>query len=303
MQQIHMANINLNTLSAFVVVARERSFTRAAAQLGVSQSALSHTIRSMEEKLGIRLLTRTTRGVSTTEAGERLLTNLGPYYDGIATELATLSTLRDKPAGTIRISAHDHAASTVLWPKLAPLLPEYPELRVEITISYRLIDIVAERYDAGVRLGDQIAKDMIAVRIAPDQRMVVVGSPKYFAGRQPPVIPQDLTSHNCANLRLPTHGGLYAWEFAKDGLQLEVQVSGQMIFNTSPQILTAAVQGYALAYVPEDVALPLIAEGRLVQVLGDWSPVFPGYHLYYPSRRQASTAFSMVVDALRYSAS
>ncbi|MFL6675796.1 MAG: LysR family transcriptional regulator [Massilia sp.] len=295
-----MANINLNTLSAFVVVARERSFTRAAAQLGVSQSALSHTIRGMEEKLGIRLLARTTRGVSTTEAGERLLTNLGPYYDGIEAELAALGELRDKPAGTIRISAHDHAASTILWPKLATLLPEYPELRVEISISYGLIDIVAERYDAGVRLGDQVAKDMIAVRIAPDMRMVVVGSPRYFTSRAKPVVPQDLTVHNCANLRLPTHGGLYAWEFAKDGQQLDVQVPGQMIFNTSPQILTAALEGYGLAYVPDGVANPLIAEGALIQVLDDWSPVFPGYHLYYPSRRQASPAFSLVVDALRH---
>jgi DNA-binding transcriptional LysR family regulator len=295
-----MANINLNTLSAFIVAARERSFTRAAAQLGVSQSALSHTIRGMEEKLGIRLLARTTRGVSTTEAGERLLTNLGPYYDGIEAELAALGGLRDKPAGTIRISAHDHAASTILWPKLATLLQDYPELRIEISISYGLIDIVAERYDAGVRLGDQVAKDMIAVRIAPDMRMVVVGAPRYFTSRAKPVIPQDLTVHNCANLRLPTHAGLYAWVFAKDGHQLEVQVPGQMIFNTSPQILTAALEGYGLAYVPDDVANPLIAEGALIQVLDDWSPVFPGYHLYYPSRRQASPAFSLVVDALRH---
>jgi DNA-binding transcriptional LysR family regulator len=302
MQEIHMANLNLNTLSAFVVVARERSFTRAAARLGVSQSALSHTIRGMEEKLGIRLLTRTTRGVATTEAGERLLTNLGPYYDGIEAELAALGELRDKPAGTIRISAHDHAASTILWPKLAPLLPDYPELRIEISISYGLIDIVAERHDAGVRLGDQVAKDMIAVRIAPDMKMVVVGAPAYFASRAAPRVPQDLTSHNCANLRLPTHGGLYAWEFEKDGRKLGVQVPGQMIFNTTPQMLAAAEQGCGLAYVPEDVAQPLVAQGSLLRVLDDWTPVFPGYHLYYPSRRQSSPAFSLVVDALRHRA-
>jgi DNA-binding transcriptional LysR family regulator len=240
--------------------------------------------------------------VATTEAGERLLANVGPYYDGIEAELAALGELRDKPAGLIRISAHDHAASTILWPKLAALLPAYPELRIEITISYGLIDIVAERHDAGVRLGDQVAKDMIAVRIAPDMKMVVVGAPAYFTRHAPPLVPQDLTSHNCANLRLPTHGGLYAWEFEKDGQQLDVQVAGQMIFNTTPQMLAAAAQGNGLAYVPEDVAQPLVEEGSLVRVLDDWTPVFPGYHLYYPSRRQASPAFSLVVDALRHRA-
>lgn len=295
-----MNNINLNTLSAFIVVARERSFTRAAAQLGGSQSALSHTIRGLEEKLGIRLLTRTTRGVSPTEAGERLLANLGPYFQGIDAELTALSEVRDKPAGTIRISTHDHAANTILWPKLSKLLPEYPEIKIEITISYGLIDIVAERYDAGVRLGDQVAKDMIAVRIAPDLQMTVVGSPAYFRNRTMPSVPQDLTAHNCANLRLPTHGGLYAWEFAKDGQTLQVQVQGQMIFNTSQQTLTAALEGYGLAYLPEDQIQPYVAENRLVRVLEDWSPISPGYHLYYPSRRQSSPAFSLVVNALRY---
>jgi DNA-binding transcriptional LysR family regulator len=295
-----MASIDLNKLSAFIVVARERSFTRAAAQLGVSQSALSHTIRGLEEKLGIRLLTRTTRGVSPTEAGERLLANVGPYYEGIEAELAALGELREKPAGTIRISAHDHAASTILWPKLSKLLPGYPELNIEITISYGLIDIVAERYDAGVRLGDQVARDMIAVRIAPDLRMVVVGSPAYFAGRDKPVTPQELIAHNCANLRLPTYGGLYAWEFAKDGQELQVQVQGQMIFNTTPQMLAAALEGYGLAFVPEDLVQRNVAEGSLVQVLDDWCPTIPGYHLYYPSRRQPTPAFTAVVNALRY---
>lgn len=295
-----MARIDLNNLSAFLVVARERSFTRAAAQLGVSQSALSHTIRGLEEKLGVRLLTRTTRGVSPTEAGERLLANLGPYYEGIEAELAALGQSRDKPAGTIRISAHDHAAGTILWPKLSKLLPEYPELKIEITVSYGLIDIVAERHDAGVRLGDQIAKDMIAVRIAPDLRMVVVGSPAYFAARDKPAAPRDLTVHNCANLRLPTYGGLYAWEFARNGEKLQVQVPGQMIFNSSPLMLRAALEGHALAYVPEDLVQRDVAEGRLVQVLDAWCPTHPGYHLYYPSRRQSSPAFNLVVNTLRH---
>jgi DNA-binding transcriptional LysR family regulator len=297
-----MARIDLNNLSAFIVIARERSFTRAAAQLGVSQSALSHTIRGLEEKLGIRLLTRSTRGVSPTEAGERLLANVVPFYEGIEAELAALSELREKPAGTVRISAHDHPASTILWPKLSKLLPHYPEIKVEITISYGLIDIVAERYDAGVRLGEQVARDMIAVRIAPDLRMVVVGSPAYFATRKKPAMPQDLTAHNCANLRLSTYGGLYAWEFAKNGQELKVQVQGQMIFNTTPQMLTAALEGYGLAYVPEDLVQQHVAEGRLVQVLEDWCPTVPGYHLYYPSRRQTSPAFLLVVNALRYQA-
>lgn len=294
-----MPRIDLNNLAAFIVIARERSFTRAAAQLGVTQSSLSHTMRGLETRLGMRLLTRTTRGVAPTEVGERLLANIGPYYEGISAELDALTEMRDKPAGTIRISAHDHAASTILWPKLSRLLPEYPELKVEISVSYGLIDIVAERYDAGVRLGDRVAKDMIAVRIGPDFRMVVVGAPAYFANRATPVTPKDLTTHNCANLRLPTYGGLYAWEFEKDGQALQVQVPGQMIFNTTPQILVAALDGQALAYVPEDTVTVHIAEGRLVQVLDDWCQPFPGYHLYYPSRRQSSPAFSLVAGALR----
>ena len=295
-----MRRLDLNNISAFLIVARERSFTRAAAQLGVSQSALSHTIRGLEEKLGIRLLTRTTRGVSPTEAGERLLTNVGHYYDGIESELAALSELRDKPAGIIRISAHDHAADTILWPKLSKLLPDYPDLRIEININYGMIDIVEQRFDAGVRHGDQIAKDMIAMRIAPDMRMAIVGSPSYFAARKKPVTPQELTAHNCANLRLPTYGGLYAWEFAKDGQELQVQVPGQMIFNTTPQMLTAALQGYGLACVPEDLVQQHMAEGRLLRVLEKWCPAFPGYHLYYPSRRQLSPAFALMLKALRY---
>jgi DNA-binding transcriptional LysR family regulator len=295
-----MTRIDLNNLRSFIVVARERSFTRAAAQLGVSQSALSHTMRGLEEKLGLRLLTRTTRGVSPTEAGERLLANLGPYYEGIDAELAALGELRDKPAGTIRISAHDHAASTILWPKLSKLLPAYPDLKLEIAINYAFIDIVAGRFDAGVRLGDQVAKDMIAVRIAPDMRMAVVGSPAYLAGRTLPGSPKDLTAHNCINLRLPTYGGLYAWEFARDGEQLHAQVQGQAIFNTTPQMMTAALEGYGLAFIPEDLVQAQVAAGQLVPVLQDWWPTFPGYHLYYPSRRQSSPAFALMVETLRY---
>jgi DNA-binding transcriptional LysR family regulator len=291
--------IDFNSLSSFIMVARERSFTRAAAQLGVTQSALSHSMRALEERLGVRLLARTTRGASPTEAGERLLLSLAPHYEGIETELAAISELRDKPAGTIRITTHDHAASTILWPKLSKLLPEYPDIQLEINIGYGLIDIVAERFDAGVRIGDQIAKDMIAVRISPDFRMAVAASPAYFANRPKPQTPQDLTSHNCGNLRMATHGGLYAWEFAQDGTAMNVQVSGQIIFNTSAQLLNAALEGYALTYAPEDVIQPHIEAGRLVRVLEEWSPTFPGYHLYYPSRRQSLPAFALVVEALK----
>jgi DNA-binding transcriptional LysR family regulator len=297
-----MERINLNNVAAFVVVARERSFTRAAAQLGLSQSSLSHTISALETKLGMRLLTRTTRGVSPTEAGERLLATVGPYCEGIEAELASLSEERDKPAGTIRISSHDHAVRTILWPKLSRLLPAYPDLKVEFSIHYGLIDIVAERFDAGVRVGDQVAKDMIAMRISPDFNMTVVGSPSYFAAREVPVVPQDLTEHSCINLRLPTHGGLYAWEFERDGQELSVHVQGQVILNTSPEIVTAALEGYGLAYIPQDVADRHIAAGHLVQVLEDWRPTYPGYHLYYPSRRNASPAFLLVLDALRLKA-
>jgi len=297
-----MSRVDFNHLQAFILVARERSFTRAAAQLGVTQSALSHTIRGLEAKLGVRLLTRSTRGVAPTEAGERLYATLEPHFEGIAGGLAALGDLRDKPAGTIRITAHDHAASTVLWPRLSPLLPAYPDLRIEIDINYGMIDIVAERFDAGVRLGDQVAKDMIALRIAPDLKMAVVGSPSYLARRPAPLVPQDLTTHGCINMRLPTHGGLYAWEFERDGKGLQVQVAGQAIFNTTPQTLQAALDGHGLAYVPDDLAAGHVAAGRLQRVLEDWCPTFPGYHLYYPSRRQASPAFALVVEALRLGA-
>jgi DNA-binding transcriptional LysR family regulator len=297
-----MPRPDFNHLQAFILVARERSFTRAAAQLGVSQSALSHTIRGLESRLGVRLLARSTRGVSPTEAGEKLYASLEPHYEAIEAGLSALDEARDKPAGTIRITTHDHAAGTVLWPKLSRVLADYPDLKVEISINYGLIDIVAERFDAGVRLGDQVAKDMIAVRISPDMKRAVVGSPAYLAGRPLPQTPQDLTRHNCINLRLATHGGLAPWEFVRDGKELQVQVEGQAIFNTTPQKLQAALDGAGLATLPDDMVAEHVAAGRLQRVLEDWCPTYPGYHLYYPSRRQASPAFAVVLEALRYRA-
>jgi DNA-binding transcriptional LysR family regulator len=295
-----MPRPHLNDLLAFLAVARERSFTRAAAQLGVSQSALSHTLRGLEQRLGLRLLTRTTRSVSPTEAGERLLRTVGPRFAEIDAELAALSELREKPAGTIRITTTAHAANTILWPKLAKVLPEYPEIKVEISIEQGLTDIVAGRYDAGVRLGEQVAKDMIAVRIGPPARMAVVGAPSYFSKRPLPKRPQDLIAHDCINLRLPTLGGLYAWEFEKGRRQLKVRVEGQWVFNGLEMILSAAMAGFGLAYLPEDVVQAPVAKGTLLHVLGEWCPPFPGYHLYYPSRRQATPAFAVLVEALRY---
>jgi DNA-binding transcriptional LysR family regulator len=295
-----MARENLNDLLAFVAVARERSFTKAAVQLGVSQSALSHTVRGLEARLGLRLLNRTTRSVSPTEAGERLLLTVGRRFEEIDAELEALAELREKPAGTIRITATENAADTILLPKLAKLLPDYPDIKVEIVIDYGLTDIVAQRYDAGVRSGEQVAKDMIAVRIGPDMRMAVVGAPSYFAKRSAPKKPQDLTDHSCINLRLPTHGGLYAWEFEKGARDLKVRVEGQLVLNGATQILNAALAGYGLAYVPEDLAQPHLDKGLLKRALEDWCPPFSGYHLYYPSRRQSSPAFALLVDALRY---
>jgi len=295
-----MPRDNVNDLPAFLAVARERSFTTAAAKLGVSQSALSHTIRGLEERLGLRLLTRTTRSVSPTEAGERLLQTVGPRFEEIETELAALTELREKPAGTIRITTTEYAADALLWPKLAKVLRAYPDIKVEIIIEQGLIDIVAERYDAGVRLGEQVAKDMIAVRIGPDTRMAVVGAPSYFAKRSPPKKPQELIGHNCINLRVPTRGGLYAWEFEKSKRQLRVHVEGQFVFNGTSQMLNAALAGFGLAYVPEDLAQPYLGRGRLKRVLDDWCPPFSGYHLYYPSRRQVTPAFALVIEALRH---
>jgi DNA-binding transcriptional LysR family regulator len=295
-----MQKRDLADLQSFLVVARERSFTKAAAKLGVSQSALSHTLRELEERLGLRLLTRTTRSVAPTEVGERLLKTVGPRLEEIEAELGSLSALRGKPAGTIRITAGEHAAQTVLWPKLSKLLPQYPDIKLELIVDYGLRDIVTDRYDAGVRTGEQIAKDMIAVPIGPDMRMVVVGAPSYFAKRPRPKQPRDLTAHTCINLRLPTYGSTYAWEFERDGREMKVHVEGQLTFNNLALRIEAALAGYGLAYLPEDQVRAHIAQGRLVRVLADWCPPYPGYHLYYPSRRQPTSAFSLVVDALRY---
>jgi DNA-binding transcriptional LysR family regulator len=291
---------HLDDLRAFVAVGRECSFTKAAAKLGVSQSALSHTIRELEARLGVRLLTRTTRSVAPTDAGERLLQTAGPRIEEIEGELAALSELREKPAGTIRITATEYAVDTILWPKLTKFLRHYPDIKAEIIIDNGLTDIVAQRFDAGVRAGEQVAKDMIAVRIGPDIRMAVVGAPSYFRRRSEPKKPQDLIGHNCINLRLSTHGGLYAWEFEKGARELKVRVEGQLVFNGTTQMLNAALAGYGLAYVPEDLAQPYLAKGRLKRVLEDWCPPYSGYHLYYPIRRQCSAAFALLVDALRH---
>ena len=295
-----MPRTDLNDIVAFLTVARERSFTRAAAQLGVSQSALSQTIRGLEARLGLRLLTRTTRSVAPTEAGERLLRAAGPRLDEINAELAALTELREKPSGTIRITAHDHAVRAVLWPALRRLLPDFPDIKVEVAVESGLTDIVAGRFDAGIRTGEMVAKDMVAVRIGPDMRSAVVGAPAYFAKRPRPNMPQDLTAHACINLRLPTHGGLYAWEFEKEGRELRVRVEGQLTFNESAPMLDAALAGFGLAYLPEDSAQAHLADGRLIRVLADWCPPYPGYHLYYPSRRQPTPAFALLVNALRY---
>ncbi len=294
-----MKRENYNDLFAFIAVAREGSFTKAAAQLGVSQSALSHTIRALETSLGVRLLTRTTRSVSPTEAGERLLLTVRPRFAEIEAEIASLNELRDKPAGTIRITSAEHGADSVLWPKLSKFLPNYPDIKIEINIDYGMTDIVAQRYDAGVRLGDQVEKDMVAVRIGPDWRMAVVGTPRYFSKRPKPKTPQDLAEHDCINLRLPTHSELLAWEFEKNGHKLNARVQGQCTFNIGTQIFRAALKGFGLAYLPEDMVGQHVKKGHLVSVLRDWCQPFSGYHLYYPSR-QASPAFKLVVDALRH---
>jgi DNA-binding transcriptional LysR family regulator len=297
-----MRREELADLNAFVAVAEERSFTRAAAKLGTSQSALSYTIRRLEERLGVRLLTRTTRSVSATDAGDRLLRTLGPALDKIGAELAALSELREKPAGNIRITAAEHAAETILWPTLATFVADYPDIKVEIAVDYGLTDIVAERYDAGVRIGEQVAKDMIAVPIGPDMRMAVVGAPSYFANRPRPKHPRDLTAHDCINLRLPTYGGLFAWEFEKRRRELKVRVDGPLVFNNMSLRLKAALAGLGLSYMPEDTVRQYIVDGRLVRVLDDWCAPFAGYHLYYPSRRQPTPAFALLVGALRYRA-
>lgn len=296
-----MARDSYNDLLSFLAVARERSFTRAAAQLGVSQSALSHAIRALETRLGVRLLTRTTRSVSPTDAGESLFNRLAPRFEEIDADLAAILELRDQPRGTIRITSTDYAANTILWPRLAKCLPQYPEIHVEIMTDYGLTDIVAERYDIGVRLGDQVDKDMIAVRIAPDMRMAIVGAATYLKQHPAPATPQELMRHTCINLRLPTHGGCYPWELSNGQTDLQVRVAGQVTFNGSYQMLEAALAGFGLAYLPEDLVRPYVESGRLQWVLEAWCPTFPGLHIYYPSRRQSSRALTVVVDALRYS--
>ncbi len=296
-----MERATVTDLIAFLAVARERNFTRAAAQLGVSQPALSRTIRALEARLGVRLLTRSTRSVAPTEAGERLVQTVGPHFDGIDAGLATLIAMREKPAGSLRITSVEHASDTILAPAVARLLTDYPDIRVEIINDYGLTDIVAERYDAGVRLGEQVAKDMIALRIGPDFQQVLVGAPSYFAQRPRPDTPHDLTAHACINLRLPTSGGLWSWPFVKDGRELKVRAEGPLAFNAISLIVNAALSGLGLAYLPEDVVRQYVATGCLVQVLAYWSPLMTGYHLYYPNR-QPSPAFALLVEALRYPA-
>lgn len=295
-----MKRDELGDLAAFLAVAEERSFTRAAARLGTSQSALSHTVRRLETRLGLRLLTRTTRNVSPTEAGERLAETLRPAFDTIDARIDALSELRDRPAGAIRITSGEHAARTVLWPVVERLLREYPDIRIEIATDYRMVDLAEGRFDAGVRLGEHLAEDMIAVPIGPDVRMIVVGSPDYLAGRPKPATPHDLTDHRCINLRLPTRGGLYVWEFEKDGRPLNVRVEGPLIVNDLDLKVRGAIAGLGLAIVMADDVEAHVAAGRLVPVLEDWTPPFPGYHLYYPSRRQPTPAFALLVEALRY---
>ena len=290
----------MSDLVAFLTVAREKSFTRGAALLGVSPSALSHTMRKLEERLGVRLLNRTTRNISPTEAGERLLRTIGPHFDEINSELESLSELRDKPAGTVRITTGDHAAVTILWPTLRRFLPDYPDIIVEVNVEQGFTDIVEGRFDAGIRLGEAVAKDMIAVPVSPQLRMVVVGSPTYLENRSAPRAPQDLAEHDCINYRFPGSGGIYAWEFEKRGRQIRVRVEGQLVFNTAEMVCKAVIDGFGLAYLPEDMTAEAVADGRLIRLLDDWTPPFPGYHLYYPSRRHQSPAFALLVEALRY---
>jgi DNA-binding transcriptional LysR family regulator len=295
-----MSRDSIGDLLSFLAVARERSFTRAAAQLGVSQSSLSHTIRALETRLGVRLLTRTTRSVSPTEAGERLMQTVVPRMLEIEAEMAAVSELGAKPAGTIRITAIDYAIDSVLSPRLAPLLSDYPDVKVEFSADYRMVDIVAERYDIGVRWGDQVAKDMIAVPLAPDMQQTIVGTPAYFHAHGVPGMPRDLLQHNCITLRLASSGGLYAWELKNSGREMQVRVDGQATYNGAYQILNAALAGFGLAFLPEDLTRPHIEAGRLQSVMADWCPVFPGLHAYYPSRRQSSRTLGLVIDAIRW---
>ncbi|MEA5667675.1 LysR family transcriptional regulator [Stenotrophomonas sp. MH1] len=297
-----MSRDNLNDLLAFVTIAREGSFTRAAAQLGVSQSALSHTMRELEARLGIRLLTRTTRSVSMTEAGEHLYESVAPRLEDIQAELAMMGQFRDTPVGTVRINTTGHAADLYVWPRLSSMLPQYPQLKVEVAVDYGLTDIVAQRFDIGIRLGEHLARDMIAVPVSPPQRIAVVATPAYFATHGIPRTPQELVTHNCIGMRLPTHGGLLPWEFDRDGVQYKSRVEGQWIFNGSAPALRAALAGVGLAYLPEDLMHEHLAAGRLQRVLEDWCEPYDGYYAYYPSRRQASRALQVVIEALRHPA-
>ncbi|MCD5996688.1 LysR family transcriptional regulator [Pseudomonas sp. CDFA 602] len=295
-----MSTPRLNDLQAFLAVAREQSFTRAAARLGVTPSALSHTLRALEERMGVRLLTRTTRNVAPTEAGEKLMRSIGPLLDQITAEVDMLGELRDKPAGTIRVTCSDDAAESIIRPMLADFLAQYPDIQVEVCIDYGFTNIVSERFDAGIRLGESISKDMIAVRLGPDWRLSVVGSPAYLETHAAPRLPQDLTQHTCINIRHSPNGACYAWEFEKDSRKLNIRVNGQFTSNSMIHVLNAALDGVGLAYVPDFLAAPHLASGRLVEVLADWSPYFEGFHLYYPNRRQASPAFTAFVEAIRY---
>lgn len=294
-----MARRSVDDLLAFIEVARELSFTRAAAKLGVSPSALSHSMRGLEERLGLRLLTRTTRSVTLSAAGDRLLRSIGPRLDEIDAELAALSELRDKPAGRIRITADEHGFNSALWPALRKLFPQYPDIKVEVAIENGFTDIVAERFDAGVRLGGTLAKDMIAMPIGPDMRMVTVAAPAYLNGKALPRKPQDLTEHACINLRLSTHGAIYAWEFEKRGREFRVRVDGQFIVNSIAPMLKATLDGCGVGYLPLDLVEIYMEKGRLVQLLSDWTQPFAGYHLYYPSRRQPTAAFTVLLETLR----
>ena len=297
-----MQREDLGDLAAFLAVLEEGSFTRAAAKLATSQSALSHTVQRLEARLGLRLLNRTTRRVAATEAGEKLAATLRPCLDQIDSQIAALSALRDRPAGLVRLTTSAHAAETVVWPAISRLLPDYPDLQVELNVESRFTDIVAERFDAGVRLGESVDRDMIAVRIGPDMRMALVASPAYLARHPAPTHPQDLLAHACINLRLPTLGGLYAWEFAKQGRALNVRVQGPLVFNTPALCLAAAAAGHGLAFLPDGIADPLLASGQLVRLMPDWCQPFAGYHLYYPSRRQLSPALRLIIDHLRHAA-
>jgi DNA-binding transcriptional LysR family regulator len=294
-----VARENINDIVVFIAVARERSFTRAAAKLGMTQSALSHIMRSLEARLGVRLLTRTTRSVSPTDAGERLLQNVAPRLEEIEAEIAAISDLSETPAGTVRITAIDSVIDTVLWPRLAPILPKYPDLHVEFNADYRMLDIAADRYDIGVRYGDQVEKDMIAVRLTPDVQTMIVGSPGYFEWHTRPTTPQELIKHNCITLRLASTGGIYAWELEKDGKPVELKVHGQTVFTNGYHMANAAVSGCGLAFLTEDLAAPYLADGRLVSVMQDWCPKFPGLHAYYPSRRHSSRALSLIIETIR----